>query len=89
MGILFYHHFDCLLTLPRVRTFALGLIMGEEGFEPPTPWFVATCSDPLSYKPHLRGICSRSFLQKQSFLSPAIPGRCGTPIGEILRFIET
>ena len=26
--------------------------MGEEGFEPPTPWFVATCSNPLSYRPH-------------------------------------
>ena len=25
--------------------------MGEEGFEPPTPWFVATCSGPLSYTP--------------------------------------
>lgn len=24
---------------------------GQEGFEPPTPWFVATCSSPLSYKP--------------------------------------
>jgi hypothetical protein len=21
-----------------------------EGLEPPTPWFVATCSNPLSYK---------------------------------------
>ena len=27
--------------------------MGEKGFEPPTPWFVATCSNPPSYKPHL------------------------------------
>jgi hypothetical protein len=25
--------------------------VGEEGFEPPTPWFVATCSNPLSYRP--------------------------------------
>ncbi len=24
---------------------------GQEGFEPPTPWSVATCSSPLSYKP--------------------------------------
>jgi hypothetical protein len=24
---------------------------GEEGFEPPTPWSVATCSSPLSYTP--------------------------------------
>ncbi|KAK9082290.1 hypothetical protein Syun_031748 [Stephania yunnanensis] len=29
-----------------------GPIVGEEGFEPPTPWFVATCSNPLSYRPH-------------------------------------
>jgi hypothetical protein len=27
------------------------LYSGKEGFEPPTPWFVATCSSPLSYKP--------------------------------------
>ena len=25
--------------------------MSQEGFEPPTLWFVATCSSPLSYKP--------------------------------------
>ena len=24
---------------------------GKKGFEPLTPWFVATCSSPLSYKP--------------------------------------
>ncbi len=24
--------------------------MSQEGFEPPTPWFVAMCSSPLSYK---------------------------------------
>ena len=29
-----------------------GPVVGEEGFEPPTPWFVATCSNPLSYRPH-------------------------------------
>jgi hypothetical protein len=23
----------------------------RSGFEPPTPWFVATCSNPLSYRP--------------------------------------
>jgi hypothetical protein len=27
---------------------------GQEGFEPPTPWSVATCSSPLSYRPLLR-----------------------------------
>lgn len=26
--------------------------MGEKGFEPLTPWFVATCSGPLSYRPY-------------------------------------
>ena len=25
--------------------------IGKKGFEPLTPWFVATCSNPLSYKP--------------------------------------
>ena len=25
--------------------------LGKKGFEPLTPWFVATCSSPLSYKP--------------------------------------
>ena len=28
-----------------------SLILGKKGFEPLTPWFVATCSSPLSYKP--------------------------------------
>lgn len=26
-------------------------LSGKKGFEPLTPWFVATCSSPLSYKP--------------------------------------
>lgn len=26
--------------------------MGEEGLEPPTPRFVAACSNPLSYTPY-------------------------------------
>ncbi len=29
----------------------LGLVMSKEGFEPLTSWFVATCSNPLSYMP--------------------------------------
>jgi len=29
----------------------LGTITGEEGLEPPTPRFVAACSNPLSYTP--------------------------------------
>lgn len=46
--------------------------MGEEGFEPPTPWFVATCSNPLSYRPHpvsTRPV-PRSTLQ-ETFLLPS------------------
>ena len=35
----------------------LKLVVSEEGFEPPTPWFVATCSNPLSYRPRLHWIC--------------------------------
>ena len=31
---------------------SFGPVVGEGGFEPPTPWFVATCSNPLSYRPH-------------------------------------
>ena len=27
--------------------------LGKKGFEPLTPWFVATCSSPLSYKPNI------------------------------------
>jgi hypothetical protein len=34
----------------------LKLVVSEEGFEPPTPWFVATCSNPLSYRPRLHWI---------------------------------
>ncbi|KAD7480113.1 hypothetical protein E3N88_03249 [Mikania micrantha] len=36
----------------RERPFPFGPVVDEEGFEPPTPWFVATCSNPLSYRPH-------------------------------------
>ncbi|MCD9644659.1 hypothetical protein HAX54_033062 [Datura stramonium] len=49
--------------------------LGRGGFEPPTPWFVATCSNPLSYRPHpvstgsVPGVPS-----KEPFLSPAISG---------------
>ncbi|PPD67340.1 hypothetical protein GOBAR_DD35779 [Gossypium barbadense] len=42
-----------LPQLHRERSFSFGLVVGEEGFEPPTPWFVATCSNPLSYRPYL------------------------------------
>ena len=30
--------------------------LGNKGFEPLTPWFVATCSSPLSYKPYFAGV---------------------------------
>ncbi|KAF2939342.1 hypothetical protein DAI22_03g185701 [Oryza sativa Japonica Group] len=35
----------------KVKALPLWKAVGEEGFEPPTPWFVATCSNPLSYRP--------------------------------------
>ena len=46
--------------------------MGEEGFEPPTPWFVATCSNPLSYRPHpvSTGSVPGSTLKKRNLSSP-------------------
>ncbi|KAF5774555.1 putative ribosomal protein L2 [Helianthus annuus] len=45
---------------------------GEEGFEPPTPWFVATCSNPLSYRPHCvsTGSVPGSTLKKRNLCSP-------------------
>ena len=33
------------------ETAEVGKITGEEGLEPPTPRFVAACSNPLSYTP--------------------------------------
>lgn len=51
----------------KERSFPFGPVVGEEGFEPPTPWFVATCSNPLSYRPRL-WICSREYPQKGNFL---------------------
>ncbi len=39
---------------------------GEEGFEPPTPWSVATCSSPLSYTPS-RGITSQELNSNTDF----------------------
>ncbi len=38
-------------TLKQIAEAALVNKTGEEGFEPPTPWSVATCSSPLSYTP--------------------------------------
>ena len=32
------------------------IVLGKKGFEPLTPWFVATCSSPLSYKPSYMSI---------------------------------
>ena len=32
------------------RTEYLYTLLSQEGFEPPTTWFVAMCSSPLSYK---------------------------------------
>ncbi|TYH12559.1 hypothetical protein ES288_A06G077600v1 [Gossypium darwinii] len=57
---------------PRERSFPFGPVVGEEGFEPPTPWFIATCSNPLSYRPHLvsTGSVPRSTLKKRNLSSP-------------------
>ncbi|KAL1120438.1 hypothetical protein V6Z11_D01G165600 [Gossypium hirsutum] len=58
-----------LTVKSRERPFPFGPVVGEEGFEPPTPWFVATCSNPLSYRPHLVTTCSipKSTLKKGTF----------------------
>ncbi|KAJ3674184.1 hypothetical protein LUZ61_022037 [Rhynchospora tenuis] len=46
--------------------------LGEEGLEPPTPWFVATCSNPseLQAPPRLHWICPREDPQKGTFPQP-------------------
>lgn len=56
----------------REIPFLAGFV-GEEGFEPPTPWFVATCSNPLSYRPHpvSTGSVPRSTLKKGTFPLPS------------------
>lgn len=56
----------------RGRYFPFGPVVGEEGFEPPTPWFVATCSNPLSYRPHpvSTGSVPGSTLKKRNLSSP-------------------
>lgn len=56
----------------RERYFPFGPVVGEEGFEPPTPWFVATCSNPLSYRPHpvSTGSVPGSTLKKRNLSSP-------------------
>ena len=40
------------LNYSAVYTYSLSL--GKKGFEPLTPWFVAMCSSPLSYKPRYK-----------------------------------
>ncbi|XLT76674.1 hypothetical protein HN873_032948 [Arachis hypogaea] len=49
----------------RLSSLPFWPVVGEEGFEPPTPWFIATCSNPLSYRPHpvSTGSVSRSTLK--------------------------
>lgn len=56
----------------RERSFPFWPVVGEEGFEPPTPWFVATCSNPLSYRPHpvSTGSVSRNTLKNGNLSSP-------------------
>lgn len=53
---------SCMIFLLRLKGLSLfsRLWAIEEEFEHPTPWFVAMCSNPLSYSPaHLHQICSR------------------------------
>ncbi|GMN56010.1 hypothetical protein TIFTF001_025123 [Ficus carica] len=47
--------------------------MGKEGFEHLTSWFVATCSNPLSYMPHpvSTGSVPGSTLKKGTFPLPS------------------
>lgn len=33
----------------KVLSLCFEPVVGKEGFQPPTPWFVATCSNPISY----------------------------------------
>ncbi|KAK4835872.1 hypothetical protein QYF36_015606 [Acer negundo] len=56
----------------REGSFPFGPVVGEEGFEPPTPWFVATCSNPLSYRPRpvSTGSVPGSTLKKRNLSSP-------------------
>ena len=57
----------------RERHFPFGPVVGEEGFEPPTPWFVATCSNPLSYRPHLvssGSVPGSTLIKKRTLSSP-------------------
>ena len=61
----------------RERYFPFGPVMGEEGFEPPTPWFVATCSNPLSYRPYrvsTGSVRGSALKKKDPFLCPAVSG---------------
>eukprot|EP01018_Ginkgo_biloba_P037102 Gb_40557 [translate_table: standard] len=60
----------------------LGLFVGEEGFEPPTPWFIATCSNPLSYRPRFHWICSQESLLEGTF--PLLSHSRDTPLVSLL-----
>ena len=61
-----------MIFLPlKGKAFPFWPVVGEEGFEPPTPWFVATCSNPLSYRPRpvSTGSVPGSTLKKKRNLS--------------------
>ena len=63
-----------MIFLPlKGKAFPFWPVVGEEGFEPPTPWFVATCSNPLSYRPHpvSTGSVPGSTLKKGTFPLPS------------------
>jgi hypothetical protein len=61
--------------------------VGEERFEPPTTWFIATFSNILSYRPRLHWIRSQESLPNKGFLSSAGVRKCGSEfIAQVLHF---
>ncbi|KAI5666277.1 hypothetical protein M9H77_16130 [Catharanthus roseus] len=73
LGVAFYPQ--------RERYSPFGSVVGEEGFEPPTPWFVATCSNPLSYKLHL--ISSGSVPGSRASFDASTPNKLQVGIVEL------
>ncbi|KAK8279140.1 hypothetical protein V6Z11_D09G091500 [Gossypium hirsutum] len=60
----------CLKRKKKVLPFWAGC--GRGGIQIPTPWFVAMCSTPLSYRPHLVSIefVPRNTLKEVTFPLP-------------------
>ncbi|RRT48713.1 hypothetical protein B296_00052893 [Ensete ventricosum] len=74
-GLHTLHHLHCCEDV--FLCLLNGKVVGEEGFEPSTPWFVATCFNPLSYRPHpaSTGFVPGSTLKKEPFISSVISFR--------------